>query len=504
MVARHVGVKPRSMALSAPQTRRARVRLHDDNRRWWTLAAMCFALFMLMLDNTVVNVALPAIQRGLGASLSGLEWTVNAYTLAFAVFLVTGGRLGDIFGRRRAFLVGVTVFALASAAVGAAPNEGLLVAARAIQGLAGALVMPATLSLVTTAFPPEERGKAIGTWAGVSGLALALGPVVGGALTEYVSWRAIFYLNLPVAAGAVAMTLYSTRESRDDTAERRVDFAGIVTLSAGLTVLVLALIEGNRWGWASAAILGLLAGAVAALAVFAALERRVPAPMVDFTFFRSRSFFGANLAGFIVTFAMFGMFFFLALYMQNLLGLSPLQTGVRFLPTTIAVIVTSPLAGRLADRIGARIPLTCGLAITAGSLALTSRIDVTSGYGRIFPALLIMGVGIGFTMAPLSTAAMNAVSHTKAGVASGVLAMSRMVGATFGVAALGALIQHLAAGRSAHTPRDAFIHAFSGGMWMCAGVALVGALAAWTLVDRRPAAGYADASSAAPVVVPER
>ena len=210
-----------------------RIRLNDDNRRWWTLAAMCFALFMIMLDNTVVNVALPSIQEDLGATLSGLEWTVNAYTLTFAVLLVTGGRLGDIFGRRRMFLFGVVVFAVSSAAIGLAPGEAWLVAGRAIQGVGAAFMMPATLSIITNAFPPAERGKAIGTWAGVSALALAIGPVVGGALAEYVSWRAIFFLNLPVAVGAVAVTLFATHESRDETTEHRVDFPGIAALSVG-------------------------------------------------------------------------------------------------------------------------------------------------------------------------------------------------------------------------------------------------------------------------------
>ena len=214
-----------------------RMRLNEGNRRWWTLAAMCFALFMIMLDNTVVNVALPSIQKELGASLPALEWTVNIYTLTFAVLLVTGGRLGDILGRRRMFLFGVVVFALSSAAIGLAPDQGWLIAGRAIQGVGAAFMMPATLSIITVTFPPEERGKAIGTWAGVSALALAIGPVVGGALTEYVSWRAIFFLNLPVAVGAVAVTLFAAHESRDESTQHSIDWPGIVTISAGLTAL---------------------------------------------------------------------------------------------------------------------------------------------------------------------------------------------------------------------------------------------------------------------------
>src|SRR2546423_10984241 len=220
-----------------------RLRLNEGNRKWWTLAAMCFALFMIMLDNTVVNVALPSIQKDLGASLSSLEWTVNAYTLSFAVLLVTGGRLGDIFGRRRMFLFGVVLFAVSSAAIGLAPDQTLLVAGRAVQGIGAAFMMPGTLSIISNTFPPHERGRAIGTWAGVSALALAIGPAVGGALTEYVSWRAIFFLNLPVAIGAVVVTLFAARNSRDETVERSIDFPGIATLSVALTGLVLALIE---------------------------------------------------------------------------------------------------------------------------------------------------------------------------------------------------------------------------------------------------------------------
>src|SRR5881394_3281220 len=291
-----------------------RFRLTEDNRRWWTLGAMCFALFMIMLDNTVVNVALPSIQRDLHASLSALEWTVNAYTLTFAVLLVTGGRLGDIFGRRRMFLFGVIVFAVSSATIGFSPNDAWLVGWRAIQGIGAAFMMPATLSIVTNAFPPSERGKAIGTWAGVSALALAIGPVLGGFLTEAVSWRAIFFINLPVGIGAVLATLFAVRESRDTTVGRQVDYAGVATLTAALTALVLALIEGNSWGWGSTSIVTLLAGAVAMLVAFVAVELRVSAPMVEFRLFASRNFVGANMIALVVSFAMLAQFFFLALY----------------------------------------------------------------------------------------------------------------------------------------------------------------------------------------------
>ena len=398
----------------------------DRNRKWWTLGAMSFALFMIMLDNTVVNVALPSIQDDLRASLSALEWTINAYTLTFAVILVTGGRLGDIFGRRRGFLFGVVLFALSSATAGLAPNDLSLVVSRAVQGVGAAFMMPATLSIITNAFPARERGKAIGTWAGVSALALALGPVVGGFLTEQVSWRAIFFLNLPVAALAVIVTLAAARESRDPTVPRTVDFAGVGTLTLGVGTLVLALVEGNDWGWGSARILGLLAVSVFGLVAFVVAERRVRFPMVEFDFFRTRQFVGTNGIAFVVSFAMLAMFFFMALYMQNILQYSPLEAGIRFLPSTLVIIITAPIAGRLTDRIGAPIPIAVGLSLVAISLYFQSRITIDSTYADLLPLFSLMGLGIGLTMSPMSTAAMNAVQEAKSGVASGILSMTRM------------------------------------------------------------------------------
>jgi len=501
-----------------------RLRLTEENRKWWTLAAMCFALFMIMLDNTVVNVALPSIQRDLHASISSLEWTVNAYTLTFAVLLVTGGRLGDIFGRRRMFLFGVVVFAVSSAAIGLAPTEGWLVAGRAIQGVGGAFMMPGTLSIISNTFPPQERGRAIGTWAGVSALALALGPAVGGALTEYVSWRAIFFLNLPVAVGALVVTLYAARESRDPTVDRAVDYPGIVALSTGLTALVLALVEGNRWHWGSAPIVALLATAAVGLVAFVLVELRGRAPMVQFDYFRSRSFVGANAVAFVISFAMLAMFFFMALYMQNILGYGALEAGIRFLPATVVIIFAAPIAGRLSDRIGSRPLIVFGLTTTALSLYLQSRVSVHTGYGQLLPAFMLMGLGMGFVMSPMSAAAMNSVSPDKAGAASGILSMFRMVGGTFGVAAIGALFQSLARTRiderlaNLHLPaslrsqlvdnlgagagskmlhnmdpatarqvgagmKDAFVHALSGGLTLSCAVAATGAVLALVLIE---------------------
>jgi EmrB/QacA subfamily drug resistance transporter len=452
----------------------------EDNSKWWTLGAMCFALFMMMLDNTVVNVALPSIQKDLGASLSALEWSVNAYTLSFGVLLVTGGRLGDIFGRRKTFLIGVTIFALSSATAGLAQDTTMLIVSRIIQGVGGALMMPATLSIVTNAFEPSERGKAIGTWAGVSALALAIGPVVGGLLTEHVSWRAIFYLNIPVAAGAIAATIFAVRESRDESVGREIDYLGVGTLTVGLTSLVLALIESNAWGWSSARIVGLLVLSVVALTAFVFIERRVPAPIVELPLFASRNFVATNVVALVVTFAMMAQFFFVTLYIQDVLGYSPVETGLRFLPSTLMIVLIAPIAGRMTDRIGPRWLIGGGLAIVTVSLFWLTTINNSTTYGDIWPSFVLMGIGMALVMSPMSTAAMNAVPVTKAGVASGLLSMNRMVGGSLGVAVVGAVFASQApAGVQDPT---AFVNAFSSAMWVTAGVAALGAIVAIALI----------------------
>ncbi|MGN6558453.1 MAG: MFS transporter [Solirubrobacterales bacterium] len=415
----------------------------DDNRKWWTLGAMCFALFMIMLDNTIVNVALPSIQKDLGASISGLEWTINGYTLSFAVLLATGGRLGDIFGRRLMFMAGVVIFALSSATAGFAVDETALVISRVVQGVGAALMMPGTLSIITDAFPAHERGKAMGTWAGVSALALAVGPVLGGFLTEHVSWRAIFYVNIPVAVGAVLATLFAVRESRDTSVGREVDYAGVAVLTVGLTALVLALVEGNNWGWGSTEIIGLLALAALALPAFVFVENRVKAPMVQFDLLSDRNFLAAVCVAMIISFGMLGVFFFLALYMQDILGYTPLEAGIRFLPSTLMIVGVAPVAGRMADRFGPRWLIAGGLTIVAASLFSFSRIAVDSTYLDLLPGFMLLGIGIAMTMSPMTSAAMNAVPVQKAGIASGVLSMFRMVGGSLGVAVTGAIFQGL-------------------------------------------------------------
>jgi EmrB/QacA subfamily drug resistance transporter len=407
-------------------------------------------------------------------------------------------------------------------------SDTWLIAFRALQGVGSGFMMPATLSIITNTFDAHERGRAIGTWAGVSAMALAIGPVVGGFLVESVSWQSIFFLNVPVAVLALVVTLFATRESRDESAPRAVDVPGVATLTTGLTALVLALVEGNRWHWGSGRVVALLALAAVALVAFAVVEARARYPMVDFGFFRSRSFFGSNLVAFLVSFAMLAMFFFLALYMQNVRGYTPLQAGVRFLPSTAVIIVMGPIAGRLADRVGPRPLMTLGLLIVAGSLFWQGHLAADTSYLFLAPAFVLMGTGMGLVMSPMSTAAMNAVDPAKAGVASGVLSMSRMVGGTFGVAAMGALItglgrsrlaallpnvpsatrQHVADALGAggggllhdpklgHAAQQAYLYALNHGMRLAAAAAAGGALLAWVLIDSRVPARAPQAEAA--------
>jgi EmrB/QacA subfamily drug resistance transporter len=468
-----------------------------------TLLAVSVALFMVLIDNTVVNVAIPSIQRALNASLTTLEWTVNAYTLGIAVFLVAGGRLGDLLGRRRVFVTGIVLFALASVAVAAAPTSAAIVAARGAQGIAAALLMPGTLSILSDAFPPEERGRAIGIWSGVAGIALVIGPLLGGAIVEAVSWRAIFLINVPISILAVALTLVGVRESHGERGAARssIDIPGIATLSAALATVTLALIEGNDWGWGSAAVVGLFAASAVASIAFVAVERRVSAPILDPAWLRSRPISGPTVASTGIAFVMFGMLFFLTIYLQRALGYSPLEAGAAFLPMTVLVAIAAPLAGRLSDRFGMRLPAVTGLLLAAASMLVASRVSNTSGYGLIVPAFALMGVAIGFAITPTSTAVMNAVEPERAGVAAGFVSMTRMVGGTLGVAVLGAVFQSALppAARSgpldpAHLAaigRGALVDGLAGAMLAGAAVAIASAVAAWVLMrpQREPLGG---------------
>jgi EmrB/QacA subfamily drug resistance transporter len=358
-------------------------------------------------------------------------------------------------------------------------------------------MMPGTLSIITDAFPPEERGKAMGTWAGVSALALAVGPVLGGFLTEHVSWRAIFYLNIPVAIGAILATTFAVRESRDTSVGKDVDFAGVAALTVGLTALVLALVEGNSWGWGSAGIVALIAASATALVGFVFIEQRVKAPMVQFDLLSDRNFLGAVVVALIITFAMMGVFFFLALYMQNILHYSPLEAGVRFLPSTLMIVTVAPISGRLADRYGPRWLIVGGLLLLTASLLTFTQIAVDSTYLALLPGFMLLGIGIALTMSPMTSAAMNAVPVQKAGIASGVLSMFRMVGGSLGIAVSGAIFQGTVGSSFETATPQQFVDGLSSAMAVSAGVTFIGVFVGALAIRAKGKAVSVEAAEAA-------
>jgi len=456
----------------------------EANRKWWTLAALSFALFMIMLDNTIVNVALPSIQRDLDIGVSELEWVVTGYALSFAVLMLSGGKLADMYGRRRVFLLGLAVFSLSSLACGLAGSADLLIGARVVQGVGAAFMMPATLSIISATFPPRERGAAIGIWAGVSALALAIGPLVGGLITEHIGWNWIFYVNVPVGVLGVAATLLIVPESRDTSLEQRLDLPGLLVSGAGLLALAYALIEGNHAGWSSPTILSLFAIAAVALVAFVLLELHQRLPMMDLSLFRQGTFAGANIVALLVSLAMFGVFFFVSLYMQNILGYSAVEAGATFLPMTVLIILVAPIAGKASDRFGSRWLMATGMTLVALSLLLYALLEIDSSFWNVLPGLLTGGIGMAMSMSPMTAAALSAVPVDKAGVGSGILNTFRQVGGALGIAIMGAILAErsgsaLAAGASRE---EAFMGGFTRSLYVAAAFAFVAALVAAVLV----------------------
>ena len=461
--------------------------LDEANRKWLTLAAVAFGLFMIMLDNTVVNVALPSIQRDLGVGLSELEWIVTGYALTFAALMLTGGKLADLLGRRLIFITGLAIFSGSSLACGLADSGDVLIGARIVQGIGAALMNPATLSIISATFPPSQRGMAIGIWAGVSALALAIGPLVGGLITEHIDWSWIFFINVPVGVIAIAASFLLIRESRDESEEQRLDLPGLLASGLGLFALTYALIEANTYGWTSGRILGSFVVAVVALASFVGLELRQRLPMLDLSLFRSGTFAGSNLVVLLVAFSMFGVFFFVSLYMQNIVGYSAVQAGAAFLPMTVLIILVAPIAGRASDRFGSRWLLTVGMTLIGAQLLYFSRLSADESFWSLLPGLLTGGLGMSLTMTPSAAAAVRAVPVDKSGVGSAVLNTARQVGGALGIAMMGAIMAHAAGGR--RTPA-AFMDGFSTALLVAAAVAVTGAVVAAALVrahERRPA-----------------
>src|SRR6476619_6072063 len=453
---------------------------------WWTFAITSAALFMVTLDNLVVTTALPVIRQDLHSGLSGLEWTVNAYTLTFAVLLLTGAALGDRFGRRRMFTIGIAIFTLASAAAALAPSIGALDAARAVQGVGGAIVMPLTLTILSAAVPAERRGLALGAWGGISGLAVAIGPLVGGAVVSGISWHWIFWLNVPIGLVVAPLALWRLEESHGPAS--RLDLPGLGLASAGLFGIVWGLVRGNSIGWGSPEIVGALVGGFALLAVFVWWELRTEQPMLPMRFFENRTFALANVSSLFMFFGMFGSIFLLAQFFQTVQGYSPLQWGLRILPWTAMPIIVAPIAGALSDRVGGQKLMGLGLALQAIGLAWIAHVSTpTTPYSSLVIPFALSGAGMALFFAPVANVVLSSVKPEEEGQASGANNAVRELGGVFGVAVLAAVFSHY----GGYQTGDAFVSGLTPAIWVGAVVVALGSVAAW-LIPRKQRARSAE------------
>jgi EmrB/QacA subfamily drug resistance transporter len=449
----------------------------------WTFVITSVALFMVTLDNLVVTMALPSIRLDLGATIEDLEWTVNAYTLSFAVLLLTGAALGDRFGRRRLFAAGLGIFTIASAAAALAPNVESLIAARAVQGVGGAIITPLTLTILSAAVPAEKRGLALGAWGGIGGLGIALGPVIGGAVVEGLSWQWIFWLNVPI--GIVLAPLAARRLTESLGPDSRLDLTGLGLVSVGLFGIVLGLVRGNAVGWGSAEILGSLGLGAALVVAFVLWELRTKTPMLPMRFFRNRTFAATNLASLFMFFGMFGSIFLLAQFLQTVQGYSPLSAGLRTLPWTAMPIFVAPIAGALSDRIGGRPLMAVGLAMQAiglGWLAMIS--SPTVPYGSLVPAFVVSGIGMALFFAPVANVVLSSVRREEEGKASGTNNAIRELGGVFGVAVLASVFSRY----GGYESPEAYVDGLVPAVWVGGAIVAAGAAAALFVPRRRRAA----------------
>jgi EmrB/QacA subfamily drug resistance transporter len=408
-------------------------------RKWWTLIAVSVATFMLLLDITVVNVALPSIRKDLGASFTDLQWVVDAYALTLAALVLTAGSLADRLGRRRLFAAGLAIFSVASLLCALAPDPTFLNVARAVQGVGGAVMFAVSLALIAQEFTAgRERGTAMGLYGATIGMAVAIGPLIGGALTDSLGWESIFYLNVPIGVAAIAITYLKVRESRDPNATR-VDWPGVATFSGALLLLVLALVRGNDEGWGSTLIVSLFAGSSALLVSFLAIERRVAEPMLPLGLFRRRAFTGVQLAAFAVSGSLFALFLYLTLYLQNYLGLSPFEAGLRYLPITLASFIAAPIAGALLSRVPARLMMSTGLAVGGLGLLLMAGIGAGDEWTTLLGGFLVAGAGVGLLNPVIADVAVSVVPKEQSGMAAGINDTFRQVGVAVGIAVWGAI-----------------------------------------------------------------
>ena len=469
-----------------------------DPRRWGALAAVSLAAFMTYLDNNIVNVAIPTIQRSLHLSTAGLEWVVSSYLLTLAGLLLVGGRLADVYGRRRLFLLGLAVFTLSSLAAGLAGSGGALIASRAIQGTGAALLMPATLAIIVATFSDlRERTMAIGLWAAVGALALATGPVLGGLISQHARWGWIFLINVPVGVITLALTLRYVRESRAESAVRRLDVPGLITSAAGLFALTYALIEGSVRGWTSPLILGSFALAAVAVAAFLAIESRTAHPMVDLTMFRRREFSGGVGTMMIWAFGILGIYFFTSLYLQETLGFSPVKAGLAFVPMALCVALSAALAPQVQARVGAHRAVAAGMVLMVAGLVLFARLGLQVSYASLLPGFMLFGAGAGLMQVPLTNAAMAATPPARAGIASALINASREVAGLLGITVIGAVLstRRAAALRSGADPVHAFLDGYHTGLLVTIALMAVGVLVSYLTLRPRRASSAEPAGS---------
>src|SRR5580693_9230086 len=461
----------------------------QDSRRWWALAAVSLAAFMTYLDNNIVNVAIPTIQRNLHLSTSGLEWVVSSYLLTLAGLLLVGGRLADVYGRRLLFLAGLAVFTVSSLAAGLSGSAGVLIASRAVQGVGAALLMPATLAIIMAAFTDiRERTMAIGIWAAAGALALAGGPALGGVISHHFRWGWIFLINVPLGVLTFAVTLRDVRESRESAAVRRLDLPGLVTSAVSLFALTYALIEGNVRGWTSPVILGAFALAAVAVAAFLAIESRSASPMVDLTMFRSREFSGGTGTMMIWAFGILGIYFFTSLYLQQTLGFSPVKAGLAFVPMALCVAVFATIAPAVQARAGAHRTVAFGMLLMVVGLVLFARLGLNVSYAALLPGFMLFGAGAGLMNVPLTNAVMQATPMARAGIASALLNASREVAGLLGITVIGAILntRRAAALRSGADPVHAFLDGYHTGLLVTIALMAAGVVVSYLTLRPRP------------------
>jgi EmrB/QacA subfamily drug resistance transporter len=467
----------------------------SERRRWLVLAVTVAAQFMVIVDVSVVNVALPSIKQDLRFSQESLQWVITAYSILFGGMLLLGGRLADLLGRRRLFMAGVAVFTIGSALSGLAWSEGALIVTRALQGLGGALLAPAALSIVVTTFREgRDRNVALGVWGAVSGVGGAVGVLLGGVLTSYLNWSWIFFVNLPVGLGVLAVSPWLLRESRAALGHRHFDVSGAASITAGLMLLVYAITRASQHGWSNGVTVALFATAAALILAFVAIEARSPAPLLPLRIFRLRTLSAANATMLTVGAAAFGQFFLVTLYLQEVLRYSALKTGVAFIAITATLIAVTNFAQKLTTRLGARPVLSAGLVLTAAGGVLYARMPADGNYfWNVFPGLFLSGIGLAFTFVPVMIASLTGVQPADAGVASGLINTSRQIGGSIGLAA----VTTIAATASSHYAHDhavpafgapALTHGFQVAFYALIGIALVGAAIAAAFIESKPKA----------------